>query len=146
MTNNLGMLYDGAVLNIRRLTILHVCLAAVVALTYWVAPGTAPVPLRWTVPHYADVTPILVTITAWIPYVISAMVSRRLLVDRSPKATLVFIIIATLIAAASGILYLNLLRLSRLPSPMLVSIAVTFALVGSAYACSAVMHNKVQEE
>jgi hypothetical protein len=138
MTNRVGQIYDGAVSNLRRLAISHCCLGLIAAFAYWVRPGTVSIPLRYSGGHYGDITAILVTSVAWIPYVISAVVSRKLLATRSPRAGVTFIVAASLITAASVILYLKADGLRKPPSPASIAIAVTIGLVVAAYIISAI--------
>jgi membrane protein YdbS with pleckstrin-like domain len=80
---------------------------------------------------------MLITSIAWIPYVISLLVSRSLLASRNPKATAAFIVAAIVITIASVIVYLNLFDLRMPLSPILAAVAVTIVLVVAALGISA---------
>ena len=138
MSNDLGTAYDHAITNQRRLVISHSCLGLIAALAYWIRPGTVSVPLRWSVPHGADVAPIVVTLFAWIPYLISLLISRSLLGTLNPRAAVAFIVAAIAITAGSLVGYLNLLNLSAPPSPIWVAVAVTALLLAAAFGISAI--------
>ncbi len=106
-------------------------------------PGTVTSPVRWSVPHGADITPILATVIAWLPYVVSFFVSRSLLVTQNSKATPVFIVAAIVITLSSVIAYLNLFGLRNPPPPFLVAVAVTLALVLAAVGIFTITRSKL---
>jgi hypothetical protein len=137
----LGAIYDEVVTNSRRLALAHSCLGLIAAFAYWTRPGTIPIPLRWSTPHYADVMPLLKTVIAWMPYLISFMVTKPLLSSRNPKATLSFVIASLVITASSVVLYLNLQGSREALSPILISVVVVLALVVTAGICSMLWKN-----
>lgn len=81
---------------------------------------------------------MLLTAIAWIPYVISLLVSRSLLASRNPKGTAACIFAAIVITIASVIEYLNLFDLRMPLSPILAAVAVTVFLVVAALGISAI--------
>lgn len=133
MPNEIGKIYDDAVRNARRLLISHCCLGLIAAFAFWARPGTVMIPLRPSVPHFANVEPILSTLIAWMPYVMSAVVSRALLEGRSSIATFTFIALAIVITAVSAAGYLNFFEWF---SAAIIAGSVAFALVATAYVCS----------
>jgi hypothetical protein len=140
-----GAIYDEMLANPRRLVIAHLCLGSIAAFAYWIRPGSVTVPLRWSVPHYADVVPIVATSAAWFPYVISMILCRSLLSSRDPKATLFFIVFAIVITAGSVALDLNLVGMRNPLSPMLISLLVTLALVAASGVSSVLWPNDASE-
>jgi hypothetical protein len=136
-----GVIYDEMLANLRRLAIAHVCLGLIAAFAYWIRPGTVTVPMRWSVPHFADVVPIVATSIAWFPYLISMIVCRALLLSRDPKATLLFVVFATVITAAFAAILLNLVGLRKPLAPILVSLLLTLALVATSGLCSVLWPN-----
>jgi hypothetical protein len=131
-----GVIYDEMIANPRRLALAHLCLGLIAAFAYWIRPGTVTVPMRWSVPHFADVAPIVATSMAWLPYLISMIVCRLLLSSRDRKATLLFVILATIITAAYVAILLNLVGPLKQVSPILVSLLLTLALVATSGVCS----------
>jgi hypothetical protein len=138
-----GQFADEFITNPRRLAIAHCLLGSVAAFAYWARPGTFTPHLPTFV--FRDVTPILLTFVAWLPYVISAMVSRRVLGVRDKKATIFFTVFATAVTAASVIFYLNLIALKRSVSPFVVSVGVTFALLTACGLCASIWPNDAPE-
>jgi hypothetical protein len=136
-----GVIYDEMIANPRRLTLAHLCLGLIAAFAYWIRPGTVTVPMRWSVPHFADVAPIVATSMAWLPYLISMIVCRLLLSSRDRKATLLFVILATIITAAYVAILLNLVGPLKQVSPILVSLLLTLALVATSGVCSLLWSN-----
>lgn len=133
-----GMIYDEVLTNPRRLLIAHVFLGLIAAFAYWIRPGSVTVPLRWSVPHGADVAAIAATSVAWFPYVVSMIFCRSFLSSSSAKAAWFFIVCAIVITAASVVLNLNLVGMRNPLSPMLVSLLVALALVATSWVSSAV--------
>jgi hypothetical protein len=138
-----GEYADEFIANPRRLTIAHCLLGFVAAFAYWARPGTFTPHLPTFV--FRDVTPILSTFLAWLPYVISGMVSRRVLGVRDKKAAIVFTVLATAITATSVMFYLNLIALKRSISPVVVSAGVTFALLSACGLSASIWPNDASE-
>jgi hypothetical protein len=134
-SKKLGNVLDELVQNRRRLAIAHSCLGLVSAIIYWVRPGsfTPSLPIY----NLQDPSPVIDTIIAWAPYVVSFFASRAMLVERSSNAVLVFIVFATGIGFASAILSLRLSTVRVSLSPIVVSAGVTVALVVVAWLCAA---------
>jgi hypothetical protein len=132
-----GEIIDELVENSRHLWIAHFCLGLASAFVYWTRAGTFTPHLH--TPRRGDgLIVILETFVAWTPYLISGMFSRVVLSTRAPAATLVFIGCSVGVATAGAALYLNLFKMREVPSPYLVSIGVTAALVLIAALCSAI--------
>jgi hypothetical protein len=124
-----GEFADEFISNPRRLAIAHILFGFIAAFAYWARPGTFTP--RLPVFVHRDVTPILLTFVAWCPYVISATVSRRVLGVRDKKATILFIVLATAITATSVVMYLDLIAIKQLVSPIVVSVGVAVALLSA---------------
>jgi hypothetical protein len=118
MNKTAGQLADEFIANPRRLAIAHGLLGLVAAFAYWARPGTFTP--RLPVHVHRDIAPIVLTIIAWVPYLISAMVSRRVLGVRDKKAAILFIVLATAITSLSVPAYLNLLVIKQTLSPIVV--------------------------
>jgi hypothetical protein len=131
-----GAIYDEMLANPHRLALAHFCLGLIAAFAYWIRPGTVNVPIRWSLPHFADVMPIVATAMAWLPYLISMIVCRSLLSSRDRKATLLFVVFATIFTAAYVAILLNIVGPRKRPSPILVSLLLTLALVATSGVCS----------
>jgi hypothetical protein len=138
-----GQLADEFIANPRRLAIAHWMLGFVAAFAYWVRPGTFT-------PHLAtfahrEIKPILLTFIAWLPYVISGMVSRKVLGVRDKKAAIYFIVLAAAVTATSVMFYFNVIELNRSVSPIVVSAGVTFALLSACGLCASIWPNDAPE-
>jgi|SRR5450631_2611132 len=134
-----GQFADEFIANPRRLAIAHCLLGFVAAFAYWARPGTFTLHVPTFV--FRDVTPILLTFIAWVPYVISGIVSRRVLGVRDKKASILFTVLATAVTAVSVIAYLNLVTSKRSTSPIVVSAGVTFALLTACGLCASIWPN-----
>jgi hypothetical protein len=100
------------------------------------SPGTFN-PIIRPVGAYGFVVRIaLFTATAWIPFVISANVSRSLLSSRDPKATAFFIVCATAITLAACGFYLGLFTTLATLSPIEISAGVLTLLAAVAFLCA----------
>ncbi|MGB6308622.1 MAG: hypothetical protein WBF89_12620 [Steroidobacteraceae bacterium] len=141
-----GEIYDEMLANPRRLAIAHFCLGLIATSAYWIRPGTVTVPVRWSVPHFADVVPIVATSMAWLPYLISMIVCRSLLSSRDRKATLLFVVLATIITALYVAILLNLVGPRKGLSPTLVSLLLTLALVVTSGVCSLLWPDDASKE
>jgi FtsH-binding integral membrane protein len=138
-----GQFADEFIANPHRLAIAHWLLGSVAAFAYWARPGTFTPHLPTFV--FRDLTPILLTFVAWLPYVISAMVSRRVLGVRDKKAAIFFTVLATAVTATSVMFYLNIIAFKRSVPPVVVSAAVTFALVFACGLCAFIWPNDASE-
>jgi small-conductance mechanosensitive channel len=137
-----GQFADEFIANPRRLAIAHLLLGLIAAFAYWVRPGTFT-------PHlprnFRDSTPLFVTFVAWVPYMISAVVSQRFLGVRDKKAAILFIVLATAVTATSVIFYVNFIVLNRSVSPIVVSAGVTVALLTACGLCTSIWPNDAPE-
>ena len=132
-----GEVLDELIQNPRRLGIAHGCLGLVAAFVYWVRPGTfTPHLVVYT--YFKDVSPIYMTVIAWVPYIIAFFVSKSLLEGRNPRAVLAYISIATAITVAASGLYLSLIGVHAALSPILIAGAVTLALIAAAGICAVI--------
>jgi hypothetical protein len=139
-----GKIVDELIENPRRLWIAHFFLGVASAFIYWVRPGTFSPHLH--TPRRGDgLIVICETFIAWAPYLVSGIVSRAILAAHAPKATLVFIACSAGIAIGADSIYLNLFKMREAPSPLLVSVGVTLALVLTARLCSAIWRSDVPE-
>jgi hypothetical protein len=138
-----GQLADEFIANPRRLAIAHWMLGLVAAFAYWARPGTFTPHLSTFV--FGDITPILLTFIAWFPYVISEMVSRKVLGGRDKNAASFFIVLATAVTATSVVFYVNSIALNRSVSPIVVSAGVTFALLTACGLCASLWPNDAPE-
>lgn len=138
-----GQLADEFIANPRRLAIAHWMLGLVVAFAYWARTGTFTPHLPTFV--FRDIKPIVLTVIAWLPYVISGIVCRKVLGVRDKNAAIAFIVLATAITATSVIFYLNLISLSRSASPIVVSIGVTLSLLTACGLCASIWPSDVLE-
>lgn len=115
----------------------HVALGLASAFVYWVIPGTF-VPRLHTARTGDGILVIIRTIVAWAPFVISGLFSRGVLVERPPRAILVFLTFTTVAAIGATCLYLNVFKIQAAPSPYWVSTGVTAAFMLIALICAAV--------
>ncbi len=138
-----GQLADEFIANPRRLAIAHCLLGLVAAFAYWARPGTFTPHLQ--IYNFRDSTPIFVTFVAWVPYIISGVVSRRVIGVRDKKAAILFTVLATALTATSVMLYLNLIALRQSVSPIVVSAGVTFALLCACGLCAFIWPNDAPE-
>jgi putative effector of murein hydrolase len=143
MNKTAGQLADEFIANPRRLAIAHGLLGLVAAFAYWARPGTFTPHLSAHV--HRDVTPIVLTIIAWVPYLISAMVSRQVLGVRDKKAAILFIVLATAITGLSVPVYLNLPVIKGTLSPIVVSVSVTAVLLLACGLCALIWPNDAPE-
>jgi hypothetical protein len=138
-----GQLADEFIANPRRLAIAHCLLGLVAEFAYWARPGTFTPYLPKFV--FRDATPILLTFIAWLPYVISAVISREVLGVRDKKAAIFFIVLATAVTLTLVMFYLDLVPLERSVSPVVVSAGVTFALLAACGLCASIWPNDAPE-
>jgi hypothetical protein len=138
-----GKVIDELIVNPRRLLIAHVFLGIASAIVFWVRPGTftAYLPGRVGMGGSPSIFILADTCIAWLPYVVGMLVARRLLSDRNDKAIYVYIALATIVAVISIGFYLNALRVPSAPSPILVSVGATLALVAIAVVCASIWHS-----
>jgi hypothetical protein len=138
-----GDVLDELIENPRRLAIAHTCLALAAALVYWVRPGTfTPHLVKYS---FRDVSPIYMTFAAWIPYLIAFLVSKATLVDRNPKAVLAYILLASVVTAGAGGLYLNLFGMNATLSPVLLAGGVTIILLAAIGLCAAIWRSDTSD-
>jgi hypothetical protein len=131
-----GDALDELIQNPRRLGAAHACLGLAAAFVYWIRPGTfTPHPVKY---NFRDVGPIYMTFIAWIPYVIAFAVSRAILANRSPRASLTYIFLASAITVGASGLYLNLFRTHTRISPVLLAGGITITLLLAAGLCTTI--------
>lgn len=123
-----NLILDEIAKNARRLSIAHVVLGLVSAFVYWISPG-AFTPRLHTPRRIDGIVVILKTLGAWAPYVVSWLVSRVVLPTRDPKASLMFIALATCVAAGAAGSYLGMFKIPVPPVPFGLSLVVTVTLV-----------------
>jgi hypothetical protein len=140
-----GDAVDSLIANNRRLSIAHLFLGLATAVAYWVRPGTIAPNLKYFT-SYGNLSPIYLTIVVWLPYIFSLMVSRPILVGCSQFAVFAFIVCATAITGGTIGVYLNLIPMKNIPSPVIVSAGVTIALIAAALICSAIWRRDVSDE
>src|SRR5258708_6333524 len=138
-----GEVFDELIQNPRRLGIAHACLGLAAAFVYWARPGTFT-------PHLArlsfrDVSPIYMTATAWIPYVIAFVVSKAILANRNPKAVLAYILLASVVTVGASGLYLNLFGMHATLSPALLAGGVTITLLAAVGLCAAIWRSDTSD-
>jgi putative effector of murein hydrolase len=139
MNKTASQLADEFIANPRRLAMAHALLSLVTAFAYWTRPGTFTPHLPVHVSR--DVKPIVLTSIAWLPYLISAIVSRRILGVRDKKAAILFICLATAITGLSVPLYLNWHVIKGTLSPIVVSVGVTVLLLLACGLCALIWLN-----
>jgi hypothetical protein len=143
MNKTAGQIADEFIANPRRLAIAHGLLGLVAAFAYWARPGTFTP--RLPVHAHRDIAPIVLTIIAWVPYLISAIVSRQVLGVRDEKAAILFIVLATAITGLSVPVYLKVLAIKETPSSIVVSGSVTVALLSACGLCALIWPNDAPE-
>ena len=143
MKKTAGQLADEFIANPRRLAIAHGLLGLIAAFVYWARPGTFTPHLPVHV--HRDVMPIVLTVIAWVPYLVSAVVSRQVLGVRDKKAAIFFIVLATVVTGLSVPAYLNLLALRQTISPIAVSPSVTVVLLLACGLCALIWPNDAPE-
>ena len=127
-----GKKFEAIVHAQQRIRIVHILLALVGSFSLW--KGSLP-------PHFnvfargMGLEMTLFSALGWAPYLFSWLYSRSIL-DGSSKGVGVFTIGAIVIAAGGFALYQNLFGIQRPPSPILISAAVTVALLGLGKICS----------
>jgi hypothetical protein len=131
-----GKIVDELIVNPKRLTVVHVCLGVLSAGAYWIRPGTSTPHLP--IYNIRDPSPIIISLIAWLPYVVSFKVSRHLLENRSQVSVIVFGILAAIITGFAIALYFDLIVNILGLSPIQIPIAVTSALIGAAYLCAVI--------
>jgi hypothetical protein len=138
-----GDILDELIQNPRRLGIAHACLGLAAALIYWIRPGTfTPVISKY---NLRDVSPIVDTFSAWVPYLIAFFVSKSLLANRNPKATIAYIFLATVVMVVASGLYLNLFTKELMFSPHLIDCGVVVALLVAMGLCAAIWRSDTDE-
>jgi hypothetical protein len=136
-----GKIVDEMIVNPRRLFVSHFCLAILAAFAYWTRAGTFT-PHR---PGYGDISYIFLTFFVWIPYLISGIYSRQLLAARSQAATILFIATSIVITVIATCMYLDLFGMKSTYPPIIVSIAVTIALLAAAKLCAVLWPSDVSD-
>jgi hypothetical protein len=131
-----GEVLDDVIQNRTRLTIAHCCFGVAAAFLFWSRPGTFSPHLHMVV--RTDISPILNTIVAWGPYVISFLVSRRILENRDRNAVLTFILLGIVIFLSSGACYLGVFEYSSELLPISVGVGVTIGLLLAIALCALV--------
>jgi hypothetical protein len=130
-----GHVVDELIQNPRRLGIAHSCMGLASAFVYWIRPGTFT-------PHrpyiFTDVTPIILTFIAWVPYVVGFFISSSVLAGRNPNAVLAYIVLAAAITVTATGYYLNIFALHEVSSPIAISGGVALALIAGTAICAAV--------
>jgi hypothetical protein len=143
MNKTAGQLADEFIANPRRLALAHGLLGLVAAFAYWARAGTFTP--RLPIHVHRDIAPIILTIIAWVPYLISAMVSRRVLGVRDKKAAILFIVLATAVTGLSVPVYLDFLAIKEALSPIIVSCSVTVVLLLACGLCALIWPNDAPE-
>lgn len=133
MEPNRGVILDELVQNPRRLMVVHVCLGLIIALIYWMRPGTFTPSLHRH--DFKDVRPIVNTFIAWAPYVVGYLNAKSILSNRAPAAVYFYALIALVVTIIAGALYLDRFHFPESLAPWEVSIGVVLALVTSAFGC-----------
>jgi hypothetical protein len=138
-----GDILDELIQNPRRLGIAHACLGLAAAFIYWMRPGTfTPVLSKY---NFRDISPIVDTFAAWVPYLIAFFVSKSLLANRNPRATIAYIVLATVVTAVASGLYLNLFTKESVFSPHLIDCGVVIALIAAVGLCAAIWRSDTDE-
>ena len=138
-----GDILNELIQNSRRLGVAHACLGLVAAFIYWIRPGTfIPVLPKH---YFHDISPIVDTFTAWVPYLIAFFVSKSLLANRNPKAVIAYIVLATIVTVFAGGLYLNLLPKVAMFSPHLIDCGVVVALLSAVGLCATIWRSDTDE-
>jgi hypothetical protein len=138
-----GDILNELIQNPRRLGVAHACLGLIAAFIYWIRPGTfIPVLPKY---NFRDISPIVDTFTAWVPYLIAFFVSKSLLANRNPKAVIAYIVLATVVTAVAGGLYLNLLTKDSMYSPRLIDCGVVVALLAAVGLCATIWRSDTDD-
>ena len=138
-----GEVVDELIQNPRRLGIAHACLGLATAFVYWVRPGTFTP--RLAVYFFRDISPLYVTFTAWIPYVIAFTISNAMLAGRNPKAALAYILFASMVTVGACALYLNLFGAHAALTPLGVAGCVTITLLAGVGICAAIWRSNTSD-
>ena len=138
-----GGVLDELIQNPRRLGIAHACLGLAAAFVYWIRPGTfTPHLVRF---RFRDVSPIYLTLVAWMPYVIAFLVSNALLAGRNPKAVLAYILLASVVTIGASGLYLDLFGMHATLSPVLLAGGVTISLLAAVGLCATIWRSDTSD-
>ncbi len=98
-----GDILNALIQNPRRLGLHTPGLGLIAAFIYWIRPGTfIPALPKY---NFRDISPMVDTFTAWVPYLIAFFVSKSLLANRNPKAVIAYIVLATVVTVVAGWLY-----------------------------------------
>jgi hypothetical protein len=124
-SSDVGRAFDNYVRDRQRLAITHIVLGAIAAFVYFLRPATFhPLDLPR---GYAELV-AMVTLIAWLPYLLSWLVVRETLPGKGRAAT-AFIAFAALISVTGDALLLDLIPPIRPVPPIFTSVGVTALLV-----------------
>jgi hypothetical protein len=126
----IGARFDAIVLDMRRLLLAHCIAAAIASTAIWIHLGPEYASPTY---HRAGGTVVLVTLAAWVPYVLSWALARKVLPGRG--VAIGFIICLATACIFSSAAYLGLFAFS--PHTLGISVVTTVALAIANLSCAA---------